>query len=198
MKYENLPLAYEEQADQLMDRGMGGGGALIVSRLKAVSYCRLSGYWFPFREPDPSNPPQRLDGFRPATTFEDVWNRCVFGRRLRLIALDAIERNKVTDRSQPIFGIITVRKWSLDRIAPQSRWAGRLEALLAKFPRFPPETWALPTTGRNAPCGKGPGVAPGGYRNIGKGTDYSCRCLTRRVAQLRPQCGDRALSMRKS
>lgn len=99
MEYKKPPLSFEQQADQLLSRGMEGDRALIVSRLKAVSYYRLSGYWYPFREPDPNTPPQRTDHFKPGTAFDDVWSLYVFDRRLRLLVLDAIERIEVTVRS---------------------------------------------------------------------------------------------------
>ena len=91
MKYTKPPLTLEQQADQLLHRGMIGDRDLIISRLQSVSYYRLSGYWIPFRNPD--------DSFKPGTTFDAVWNRYAFDRRLRLLVMDAIERIEVTVRS---------------------------------------------------------------------------------------------------
>lgn len=92
MKYEKPPLSYEAQADLLIQRGMGGDRDLMISRLAAVNYYRLSGYWYPFRKND--------DTFHEGTTFERVWCRYAFDRRLRLLVMDAIERLEVAVRSQ--------------------------------------------------------------------------------------------------
>ena len=92
MKYAKPPLTLEQQADQLLPRGMVGDRDVMIARLRSVSYYRLSGYWFPFRNAD--------DSFKPGTSFEAVWNRYVFDRRLRLLVMDAIERIEVAVRSQ--------------------------------------------------------------------------------------------------
>ncbi len=100
MEYTKLPLTYGEQADQLLRRGMTGDPNLIIERLQAVSYYRLSGYWYPFRESNPNKPDHPMDKFRAGTSFDQVWNRYVFDRRLRLHVLDAIERIEIAVRSQ--------------------------------------------------------------------------------------------------
>lgn len=92
MKYAKPPLTFEEQADQLLKRGMIGDRDLMISRLQSVSYYRLSGYWHPFRNTD--------DSFKPRTSFDTVWERYVFDRRLRLQVMDAIERIEIAVRSQ--------------------------------------------------------------------------------------------------
>ena len=92
MKYAKPPLTLEQQADQLLRRGMAGDRDLMIARLRSVSYYRLSGYWFPFRVAD--------DNFKPGTCFDAVWGRYVFDRRLRLLVMDAIERIEVAVRSQ--------------------------------------------------------------------------------------------------
>jgi abortive infection bacteriophage resistance protein len=90
--YTKPALSIEEQADLLITRGMLGDRDLIAKRLREVNYYRLSGYWYPFRNPD--------DTFQPGTTFETVWRRYVFDRQLRLLVMDAIERIEVAIRSQ--------------------------------------------------------------------------------------------------
>ena len=92
MKFAKPSLTLEQQADQLLHRGMAGNRELMVERLRSVSYYRLSGYWFPFRNTD--------DTFSPGVSFDAVWNRYVFDRRLRLLVMDAIERIEVAVRSQ--------------------------------------------------------------------------------------------------
>ncbi len=100
MKYTKPPQTYDQQAHLLISRGMAGDHALIVSRLQAVSYYRLSGYWFPFRDIDPANPKVRLDTFRPGTSLDHIWMRYIFDRRLRLLVMDALERIEIHVRSQ--------------------------------------------------------------------------------------------------
>lgn len=92
MRYTKPPLTFEQQADLLLVRGMVGDRGLMVQRLRSVNYYRLSGYWFPFRNPDAT--------FQPGTTFETVWKHYVFDRRLRLLVLDAVERIEVAVRTQ--------------------------------------------------------------------------------------------------
>jgi abortive infection bacteriophage resistance protein len=44
MKYTKPPLAFEQQADLLLSRGMQGDRATMMDRLAVVNYYRLSGY----------------------------------------------------------------------------------------------------------------------------------------------------------
>jgi abortive infection bacteriophage resistance protein len=95
VKYTKPPLTFEAQADLLISRGMGGDRDLMIARLTATNYYRLSGYWHPFREPNPTDTRSPLDTFKPGTTFEQVWSRYLFDRRLRLLVMDAVERIEV-------------------------------------------------------------------------------------------------------
>ncbi len=92
MKYTKPPLAYGDQADLLLSRGMAGDRDLMIERLAVVNYYRLSGYWYPFR--DLPN-----DAFKAGTTFDDVWMRYAFDRRLRLVVMDAVERVEIACRA---------------------------------------------------------------------------------------------------
>ena len=49
MRYTKPPLTFSQQADLLISRGLSGDREVIISRLRAVSYYRLSGYWHPFK-----------------------------------------------------------------------------------------------------------------------------------------------------
>lgn len=91
MKYEKTWLSYEQQADQLISRGMSCDRENLIEHLRCVSYYRLSGYWYPF---------QQNNHFKEGTLFSTVWNRYVFDRQFRLIVLDAIERVEVFIRTQ--------------------------------------------------------------------------------------------------
>ncbi len=81
----------EEQVEILEERGM-----IINDRdealhyLRRVGYYRLSGYWYSFRKFKDEG--GREDNFIPETHFSDIIKLYDFDRRLRLIALDAIER----------------------------------------------------------------------------------------------------------
>jgi abortive infection bacteriophage resistance protein len=94
VQYTKPPLSLEQQADLLINRGMQGDRALMIERLARVSYYRLSGYSCPFRVSESS------DNFKPGTTFDEVWTRYVFDRRLRLVVMDAIERLEVAVRTR--------------------------------------------------------------------------------------------------
>ena len=91
MKYTKPPLTFEQQVDLLIQRGMTGDRDAMISRLSVVNYYRLAGYWHPFKDAN--------DQFRPGTSFEEVWIRYVFDRRLRLVMIDAIERIEIAVRS---------------------------------------------------------------------------------------------------
>lgn len=93
MKYSKPPLTFEDQADLLISRGMTGDRNDIISRLSAVNYYRLSGYWHTFRKL-----PEQM--FRDGTTFEKVWKRYAFDRHLRLLVMDAVERVEIAIRTQ--------------------------------------------------------------------------------------------------
>ena len=91
MKYNKPALTFEQQADLLLRRGLDADRDVLIARLHAVNYYRLSGYLYPFRKPDHT--------FRPGTTLDKVWRRYTFDRRLRLLTLDAIERVEVSLRT---------------------------------------------------------------------------------------------------
>ncbi len=82
----------EEQLEILQARGMivdDTAGALDY--LRRVGYYRLSGYSYPFRcHADDGK--SRRDEFIEGSRFEDVAALYEFDRKLRLLALDAIER----------------------------------------------------------------------------------------------------------
>lgn len=93
MKYAKPPLTFEQQADQLIQRGLIADRGLLIERLSSVNYYRLSGYWFHRRLPD--------DSFKPGTTFAAVWDQYVFDRRLRLLVMDAVERIEIARQDPP-------------------------------------------------------------------------------------------------
>lgn len=82
VKYSKPALTFEAQADLLSQRGLDANRDQLIAILQSVSYYRLSGYLYPFRNVD--------DTFKYVTTLERVWRRYTFERRLRLLTLDAI------------------------------------------------------------------------------------------------------------
>lgn len=97
-RYDKPALAIVQQLDLLRSRGMvieDDEAARLT--LAAVSYYRLSGYWYPFRQVDAAG--QRLDTFRDGTTFGQSVALYEFDRRLRLELLDAVERVEIALRT---------------------------------------------------------------------------------------------------
>lgn len=95
MRYDKPPLTFDEQAGLLISRGLQADKQEFIDKLKAVNYYRLSGYLYPYRNPD--------DTFKQGTNLEDVWQRYTFDRQLRLLVLDAIERVEVSVRTSLIY-----------------------------------------------------------------------------------------------
>lgn len=84
--------SYDEQVEILRSRGMViHDDEQVKTLLSRIGYYRLSGYWYPFREFNESQA-GRLDNFIEGTEFADVVSLYEFDRKLRLLALDAIER----------------------------------------------------------------------------------------------------------
>ena len=108
-------LNVEDQLDLLGHRGM-----VVTDRVKAhdylerIGYYRLSGYWFAFRErsdlccalkPAAQGKHERskpgrlpLDQFKPGATFQNAVDLYVFDKKLRLLAMDALERIEISLR----------------------------------------------------------------------------------------------------
>lgn len=108
--------SYEEQLDLLISRGL-----LVTDRSRAldylqrIGYYRLSGYWYPFRQRSgrfmyldqqgrkPAKKQRKvvtlaLDQFRSGARFEDAVKLYVFDKKLRLLAMDALERIEIALR----------------------------------------------------------------------------------------------------
>lgn len=77
--------------------------AAALDYLERLGYYRLSGYWYPLRAIDQAassaqGKAVRLDTFVPDSRFEDVVRLYVFDKKLRLLALDALERIEMAVR----------------------------------------------------------------------------------------------------
>lgn len=101
MNYTKSPLTFPDQADRLIGHGLTADRDELIDTLKRVSYYRLSGYLFPFRQNRTSSQ------LRAGTTLEEVWDRYVFDRQLRVLVLDAVERIEVAIKSQLVTELTT-------------------------------------------------------------------------------------------
>lgn len=96
--------AFAEQLQQLQDRGLRvDNPAAALDYLERLGYYRLSGYWYPLRAVDPvasatQGKAVRLDTFVSGSRFDDVVRLYVFDKKLRLLALDALERIEMAVR----------------------------------------------------------------------------------------------------
>ncbi len=115
MAYTKPWQSYEDQLDLLSSRGLAvTDRAKALECLQRIGYYRLSGYWFPFRERSgpltlldekgrkPARPNKvetiALDDFKPGATFENAVRLYVFDKKLRLLAMDALERIEIALR----------------------------------------------------------------------------------------------------
>jgi abortive infection bacteriophage resistance protein len=96
MEYPKHPLTFEDQAKLLIYRGLQADNAVLISRLQAVNYYRLSAYLYPFRQ-------KSSDAFRENTTLDLIWSYYTFDRQLRILVMDAIERIEVAVRTQFVY-----------------------------------------------------------------------------------------------
>lgn len=92
MNYTKQPLTFEQQADLLISRGLQADRDFLISHLKSVYYYRITSYLHPFK--------MKGEKFKPGTSFEIVWRRYTFDRRLRVLLMDAIERVEISVRTQ--------------------------------------------------------------------------------------------------
>jgi len=95
--YTKPALTFEQQLANLEGRGLAVLNREAALRaLSTISYYRLSGYWYPFRERVEGVPGDR---FEAEATFENALSLYEFDRRLRLLVMDAIERIEVAIRT---------------------------------------------------------------------------------------------------
>ncbi len=99
--YNKPPLTYTEQVELLRSRGMVISDEQRTERhLANISYYCLSAYMLPYKQKKNG---KILDSFREGITWDMVYNRYVFDRKLRLLIFDAIERLEVAIRAQIIY-----------------------------------------------------------------------------------------------
>ena len=91
--------SFPEQLSVLRSRGLTIGnepGALAA--LQRLGYYRLSGYFYPLRKTNPVGIPGRPDDFAEGASFELVLQLAEFDKKLRMLALDALETIEVALR----------------------------------------------------------------------------------------------------
>lgn len=115
MPYTKPWMTIADQLAQLSSRGMQvNNEAKATDYLERIGYYRLSGYWYDFRqrgEPycpldaETGRKPKKvkversvLEEFKPGTRFHDAVDLYVFDKKLRLLALDALERIEIALR----------------------------------------------------------------------------------------------------
>lgn len=93
-----------EQLALLRQRGMEvDDDQAAMDYLHRLGYYRLSGYWYPLRIIDSeasqaAGKPVRCDDFIAGSHFKDVVHLYIFDKKLRLLALDALERIEMAVR----------------------------------------------------------------------------------------------------
>jgi len=95
--FDKPPLSLTEQLSQLVSRGLIiSDKATTLHYLTHIGYYRLSGYALPFQIGGTGSDRHE---FKPNVTFEDILDRYVFDRKLRLLAMDALERIEISVRA---------------------------------------------------------------------------------------------------
>lgn len=92
MRYDKQPFTFENQAKQLLQRGLLADPQELIQRLKATNYYRFTSYLYTFRN--------HGENYIPGTTLEQVWDLHRFDHGLRLLLLDALETIEVHARTQ--------------------------------------------------------------------------------------------------
>lgn len=97
-------LSFADQLQQLQARGLQVDNPVAaLDYLERIGYYRLSGYWYPLRAIDQASSSAqgravRADNFLPGIRFEDIVRLYIFDKKLRLLALDALERIEMAVR----------------------------------------------------------------------------------------------------
>ena len=102
--YGKPALTFEAQLEHLKSRGLHvADEASALQQLASISYYRLSGYWYPFRERTAEG--VVTNQFRAGTHFNQIMDLYEFDRQLRSLVMDAIERVEVAARTRLTYEI---------------------------------------------------------------------------------------------
>ena len=95
--FTKVALGLEDQVTTLEKRGLiFSDRAAATEHLQHIGYYRFTGYTRPFRI---GGTGADRENFRPGTTFEIVHDRYIFDRKLRLIAMEAVEKIEIAARA---------------------------------------------------------------------------------------------------
>lgn len=111
--YTKVALTYAAQLQQLKDRGLiVPNDAKALHLLEAISYYRLSGYWYPLL----ADKDQHI--FKTDASFDAAFNIYKFDRELRLLILRELEKIEVAVRAKMIYVLSHNRGsfWYLDTV----------------------------------------------------------------------------------
>jgi len=84
-----------------------------------------------------------------------LWNRSVAKPKMPIQKSYPDWHHPVAIKGERIFGVLTICNYCLSRIAPQSRWSGRLRELLASYPRLPIRNMGFPDNWLDSPLWNG-------------------------------------------
>ncbi len=98
LPYAKPPLTYDEQLQQLKDRGLiVENDRKALHLLSHVSYYRLSGYWYPLLAD------KQRHIFKSGSRFETAFRLYCFDRELRRLVISELEKIEVALRTQLIY-----------------------------------------------------------------------------------------------
>lgn len=97
--YSKPAISYQEQLQQLKDRGLIiENDPKCLSLLENISYYRLSGYWYPMLEL-----PKSHHIFKPNSFFNSAFNLYCFDRELRKLISSELEKIEIAIRAKMIY-----------------------------------------------------------------------------------------------
>lgn len=97
--YIKPALPYADQLAQLKSRGLTiESDAKALHLLEAVSYYRLSGYWYPMLQD-----PKSTHVFKPSSSFNTAFKLYCFDREFRKLILAEIEKIEIAIRAKMIY-----------------------------------------------------------------------------------------------
>lgn len=92
-------LSFQQQLQILKNKNMLiDNDAFALSYLERIGYYRLSGYWYPFRQFNQIHANRPVNFFVKNTCFVHIVKLYVFDKKLRLLAIDALERIEMAIR----------------------------------------------------------------------------------------------------
>ena len=100
-KQPKLWMSFFDQLALLKSRGLiVDNEPAALNYLERVGSYRLAGYWYPFRKlkANPQGHSFREDKFIPNSRFDDGVHLYIFDKKLRMLALDALERIELAVR----------------------------------------------------------------------------------------------------